>query len=133
MRTRSTYKLIAATLLVVFSLNPLLGFACSIGIDMGYNSNHHHSAKKHNCKHSEKKPENKKDCCKDQVQQFQTLDKSLPTDVNFVHPILLSGLVEAFYSISLPSISFIKDIRQFVRSYHPPIPDIRTAIQSFQI
>src|SRR5689334_8615019 len=33
----------AALLLVVFSLNTVIGFACSIGIDMGFNSTHHSS------------------------------------------------------------------------------------------
>ena len=133
MRTRSTYKLIAATLLVVFSLNPILGFACSIGIDMGYNSNHHHTAQKDHCKQSADKPENKKDCCKDQVYQFQKLDKSIPDAINLAHPSFLSSYTEFFYSISLPSDFFVKEVKQFVRSYHPPIPDIRIAIQSFQV
>jgi hypothetical protein len=31
----------AAFLLVVFSLNTLVGFACSMGLDMGFNTSHH--------------------------------------------------------------------------------------------
>src|SRR5437762_1108585 len=31
----------AAFFLSVFSLNTVIGFACSVGLDMGYNSKHH--------------------------------------------------------------------------------------------
>lgn len=41
MRTRATIKIKALFLLVVFSLNSILGFACSVGIDLGYNTHHH--------------------------------------------------------------------------------------------
>lgn len=34
-------QLKAFLLLLVFSLNTLVGFACAVGIDMGYNSSHH--------------------------------------------------------------------------------------------
>ena len=32
----------AAFLITVFSLNTIIGFACAIGIDMGFNATHHH-------------------------------------------------------------------------------------------
>lgn len=34
-------RLSAVFLLVTFSLNPIIGFACSMGLDLGYNSRHH--------------------------------------------------------------------------------------------
>ena len=76
----------------VFSLNTLIGFACAIGIDMGFNSKHHHDEEaveapihvhadgvKH---HHHKKvvanlPQDKDDCCNDKVINFQNVDKTL--------------------------------------------------------
>ena len=34
-------KIKATLLITVFSLNTVMGFACSMGIDMGYNKSHH--------------------------------------------------------------------------------------------
>lgn len=33
----------ALFLLVTFSMNTVIGFACSMGVDMGFNTHHHHS------------------------------------------------------------------------------------------
>lgn len=41
MKSITSIKLKAAFLLVVFSLNTIVGFACSLGLEMGYNSTHH--------------------------------------------------------------------------------------------
>jgi hypothetical protein len=165
MRGKRKYKIIAAFLLTVFSLNTVLGFACSVGLDMGYNSKHHHDepaseaavhihkdGKKH--VHHEKKNHNhshgnshqhgqvnnnphpgekKDDCCGDEVTKFGQLDKSVPNSLNIIHPIFITAFFGAFYNVSLPSLDLVKNIKQFVRSYHPPIPDIRIRVQSFQI
>jgi len=162
MPDKRKYKIIAIFLLTVFSLNTVVGFACSVGIDMGFNSRHHnedaseavvhihsdgkkhiHQEKKNNNNHSKShqgqtnnhhKSENKKDdCCNDKVLQFEQLDKSVPHSLNIIHPIFLIGFFDAFYNVALPSPGIVKDIKQFVRSYHPPISNIRIAIQSFQI
>ena len=42
MNPSRTIKFKALFLLVSFSLNSVVGFACSLGIDMGFNSGHHH-------------------------------------------------------------------------------------------
>ena len=42
MNTSRTIKYKALFLLLSFSLNTVVGFACSLGIDMGFNSGHHH-------------------------------------------------------------------------------------------
>ena len=34
-------KLKATLLLIVFSMNTVVGFACAMGVDMGYNNSHH--------------------------------------------------------------------------------------------
>ena len=166
MSSRIKYKIIAAFLLTVFSLNTVVGFACSVGIDMGYNSKHHrdeetkeateavvhvhndgkehihyekkskhdHSKSRHNQVSNDVKSNDEKDnCCNDEVLQIQQLDKSGPQSLNIVHPIFLTAFFDAFYNVPLPSFDIVKDIKQFVRSYHPPRPDIRIAIQSFQI
>ena len=142
----------AAFLALVFSLNTLVGFACSIGIDMGFNSKHHHDeeateavvhthddGKKHI--HDEEKQDHKKShsekekkgCCNDQVKKLEDLDKSLPHSLNIIHPSFVIAFFEVYYNSGLPANDIVRNIKQFVRSYHPPIPDIRIAIQSFQI
>ena len=232
LKRNTSIKLKAGFLLTVFGLNTVIGFACSVGMNMGFNSGHHqeantsapvvhihadgkrhvHDAKKqgqrdekpqpgneagkavvhfhkdgkqhihdrekdtrshnalpgnanretpvhihkdgkrhvHNEKaesqgddrsaltvekkvHQEqKRPE--ENCCTDEVRDFEQLDKSVPQPVKIVHPIFFTAFVGTYYDISLlPLEDVVKDIKQFVRSYHPPIPDIRIAIQSFQI
>ena len=167
MSSRKKYKIIAAFLLTVFSLNTVVGFACSVGIDMGYNSKHHHDEaiteateavvhvhkdgkehihyeKKNGHDHSKshhhdqvskdaKSNDEKDNCCNDEVLQIQQLDKSVPQSLNIIHPVFLTAFFDAFYNVPLPSFDIVKDIKQFVRSYHPPISNIRIAIQSFQI
>lgn len=163
---RDTFiKLKAAFLLMVFALNTVVGFACSVGVDMGFNSKHHHDeeateavvhvhkdGKKH--VHSEKKEkhnhdkshhydqvngnhnsgEDKDGCCNDKVRSFEQLDKSVPNSLNIIHPVFFTAFLASYYDINLlPYSNVVTDKKQFVRSYHPPIPDIRIAIQSFQI
>ena len=158
------YRIIAAFLVTAFSLNIIVGFACSLGLDMGFNSKHHHDegstepvvhihkdGKRHI--HQEKKnshihdkshhhdqdkghheSDKKKDnCCNDEVKQITQLDKSTPHSFNIIHPNFLIAFFDVFYSADLPTLGISKDIKQFVRSYHPPISNIRIAIQSFQI
>lgn len=163
MKRSTSIKLKAAFLLAVFALNTVVGFACSVGVDMGFNTKHHDDAteavvhihkdgKKH--VHQEKKEKHdhsnphkhdvannhhqsgdeKDNCCNDKVKEFQDLDKSVPYSFSLVHPVFFTAFVAAYYNISLlPYTDVVKDIKQFVRSYHPPIQDIRIAIQSFQI
>ena len=48
MKPSKTIKYNALFLLVSFSLNSVVGFACSLGVDMGFNSHHHcHDGKHH--------------------------------------------------------------------------------------
>lgn len=52
-----TIKLKALFLLVSFSLNSVVGFACSLGIDMGYNcggAHHHHEYEETHSRHKER-------------------------------------------------------------------------------
>lgn len=150
----------AAFLIIVFSLNTIIGFACAIGIDMGFNATHHHEeegiqaplhihadGKKHihengSAKHHDeagghpyKSKEGKDGCCNDKVIQFARLEKSIPPSlrptINFV---LFGSFIPAFYSTDVLFTSRqFRNIKYFVRGHHPPIPDIRIAIQSFRI
>ena len=45
MRKDKSIKLKAAFLLTVFALNTVVAFACSLGLNMGYNENHHNAEK----------------------------------------------------------------------------------------
>ncbi|MGN6539364.1 MAG: hypothetical protein ACTHKY_01015 [Ginsengibacter sp.] len=137
----------AAFLLIAFSLNTIIGFACAIGMNMGFNSyhheeavaeqpSHHHSPLEHDDQavkdhHQSKDQDN---CCHDKVTKISQLDKAIPqsfsTSVNFI---FLYGFASAYYNIDLLNSLRSTNIRNFVRRHYPPIPDIRIAIQSFQI
>ncbi len=150
---------------MVFSLNTVVGFACALGVDMGFNSKHHHEddvtevvvhvhangknyvhqekneshshdkSHHHDQANNQKKSDNEKDsCCNDKVTKFEQLDKSVPNSLNIINPIFFVALVSSFYNIDVLFASQLApNVKQFVRSYHPPIPNIRIAIQSFQI
>ena len=149
---------------MVFALNIVVGFACSIGMDMGFNTKHHgeeateavvhiykdgkkqiHQEKKESYSHdkshkhdgakkTKKSPSNEGSCCTDNVKKFQRLDKSVPNPVNIIPPVFFTAFGAVYYNITLlPHTDIVRDIKPFVRSYHPRIPDIRIAIQSFRI
>lgn len=151
---------------MIFSLNTIVGFACAIGADMGFNSKHHndeegteavvhvhadgkkhihkektnshnHSNSHHHDKANKHKTDNKEkdNCCNDKVIKFEQLDKSLAPSVNAVfNPVFFTAFLASFYNTNiLFSSQVVPNTRYFVRGHHPPIPDIRIAIQSFQI
>lgn len=43
MKRNTSIKLKAASLLTVFGLNTVVGFACAVGMDMSFNTSHHES------------------------------------------------------------------------------------------
>ena len=108
MKISSSIKIKAFSLLTVFSLNMLLGFACSLGINMGYNRDHHHlnsvsekysdnlvtdchadfSGDDNSNEGSDSS--NDKDCCSNGVVKFFKLDKNISTtNVELCSPLLL--------------------------------------------
>jgi len=97
------------------------------------NGHDHSKSHHHDQTNNDKSKDGKDNCCNDKVLQFEQLDKSVPQSLNVIHPIFLIAFFDAFYSVPLPSFDIVKNIKQFVRSYHPPISNIRIAIQSFQI
>ena len=154
----------ALTLLFVFTLNTVVGFACSMGVNMGFNKSHHQesSAKipvhnledgiKHNHattatdhhdeneaaghhRHDSEKASNKDNCCNHKVLEFAQLDKVISPSLDFgINPLFFTTFVSSFCHIDLlATFPVAINAKYFVRSYHPPIPDIRIAIQSFQV
>lgn len=148
MKNKNSIRLKAAFLLIAFSLNTVVGFACSIGIEMAFNSPHHqdteakevhvhkdgkvHLHKK--ASHSHPKKAGKGDCCNDTVVKLSKDDKSVPQSNIVIAQLNVSTYFLPFFSpdISYPS-QANRVIKYYVRNYHPPIADIRIAIQSFQI
>jgi hypothetical protein len=158
-------KVKAGLLLLAFALNTTIGFACAIGVDMGFNSIHydyddskieteihiHPNGQKHEHnknsvdQHQDKSPahhhdnksknnEQKEGCCNDSVVDFLQLDKSIPQSATALNPIFFAAIITVFHNsdiVYLPQVS--GSSRYFARNYHPPIQDIRIAIQSFQI
>lgn len=145
MKKIKSIQLKAAFLLIGFSMNTIIGFACAM--NMEFNSHHHeksvsqrfshcHSPLEHNDvavkdHHPSKDQHN---CCHDKVAQISKLNKAIPqsfsTSVNFI---FISKFASSFYNINLHASLRNTDIRYFVRSPYWVVPDIRIAIQSFQI
>ncbi len=146
-------------LLFVFLLNTVVVFACSIGMDMKFNSNHHHentsslsshhheggvehhenkasNAPKHHHQKQVNHHENEKDnCCKDEAVKFAKYDK-LNSQASYteINPVFFPALLINFFNFNvLESGSNIYINKFIVLRHHPPIRDIRIAIQSFQI
>jgi hypothetical protein len=153
MNKRTYLQLKAGFLLAVFALNIMVGFACAMDIDMGFNNHHHeeeetqaseqsptHGIKHHHHDeasehHHDKKDGSKKDgCCNDKVVKLSQTDKAIPQQGSVINPVFASTFISSFYGGSILFTSQVsRNNKYFVRSYHPPIPDIRIAIQSFQI
>jgi hypothetical protein len=148
MNKTHSIQLKAAFLLTIFSLNIVVGFACAIGVDMGFNAAHHHEkatvnvhihadGKKHHhkeVKHKHSHKGGKDDCCNDRVTKISQADKAIPQSSKILSPAFFIAFTAAFYNINIsyPSQAYISN-KYFVRGNHPPISDIRIAIQSFQI
>ncbi len=143
-------QLKAGFLVLVFSLNTLAGFACSIGLDMGFNSSHHHeeeaaevhihqNGKIHHHEmqspaHTGEHKGKKHSCCSDEVTWLSLGDKAVPQTGNKCNPVSFITITPSHYLLDITYSSQVTgSTRYFTRSYHPPIPDIRIAIRSFQI
>jgi uncharacterized protein YqkB len=148
MKKSISIQLKAALLLIVFSMNTVIGLACAMGVDMGFNTNHHHGeeeateisvyqhadVKMLQHDHSPKEDSEKGGCCNDGVMKFQSLDKNVVQNGNVAVniPVFVAMLNSFFSSDNL------KQAQVFNKKYtfdffHPPSPDIRILIQSFQI
>lgn len=145
-----TIQLKAVFLLAVFGLNTVTGFACAMGVDMGFNAHHHdeevsvldHTDGKKHQHHDEaeehqndKKDASKKDdCCSNKVVKLIQTDKAVPQSSSIISPVFLTAFISVYYQVAVLYPSQVTgNTRYFARSYHPPISNIRIAIQSFQI
>lgn len=167
-------KLKALFLLIVFATNTAVGFACALGVDMGFNTPHHSEiaeavevhvhddGKKH--VHEKEVPESNNHvhedgvkhqhdsepskqipvddgqsftkspggCCSNEVQKFQNLDKNVSVNAGINVPVfvaILSTYFDADFSTALKDFP----VNYKARFYYPPPPDIRIAMQRFQI
>lgn len=153
MKRNISIKIKAALLLLVFSLNTGVGFACAVGLDMGFNTSHHQeeatkpsihihsdgkkhehhneSAKQH---HEEKETpkKDKDDCCNDDVLKFQNLDKNLnQNNKTAINIPVLTAILTTFSGIDI--FRTAEPPLHTARYLFPPPPDILISIQRFQI
>lgn len=153
MKRNISIQLKAAFLLVVFGLNTLVGFACAVGVDMSFNSSHHDeeaievhvhtdgTKHEHNNEpvkqhHDEKgiSKKDKDDCCNDDVLKFQNLDKNLNQNAKTAIDVpVFVAIISNFLGIDIFKITKTYPPKYKTRFFYPPPPDIRIAIQSFQI
>ena len=156
MKKIKSIQLKAAILLIVFSLNTIIGFACAVGLDMGFNSHHHeeevteaavhmHADGKKHLHHNEAdhhsdkvkahhEKSDKDNCCNGPVTKIAQQDKTIASSINIISPVFFTALISSFYNVdALLSNGVDSHIKYLTRRHHPPIPDIRLAIQSFQI
>ena len=153
MKRNISIKLKAALLLLVFATNTVIGFACAVGVDMGFNNTHHHqeeatetlihvhaNGKKHhhdeaNKHHHDKKEDSKKDdCCNDKVTKFQNLDKALTQNASVaINAHAYIAIINSFFGINFFAVAKVFSQKDIATLFHPPPPDILIAIHRFQI
>ena len=154
MKAKRSIQLKAVFLMVVFALNSVVGFACTLGIDMGFNSMHHHDeeateagiqvqaegakhhhhneATKHH--HDSREDAEKGGCCNDKVINFQNLDKNTNQNANLaINAPEFVTFLSNFFGIDIFKPSLVSSQKYIVRFFHPPPTDIRILIRSFQI
>ena len=148
-------KLRALFLITVFSLSTVAGFACSIGIDLGYNSNHHEELKPachseggtHHSIQQDSFDKNSrgeifsnrpgaKDCCTNEVTDFIKMEKSVAQgQAELQSPVFVQAFASVFiFPADSPALTMAPRGFQFLRRGSPlHDTDIRIVIQSFQI
>ncbi|MDQ6812588.1 MAG: hypothetical protein M3040_02435 [Bacteroidota bacterium] len=152
MKNNRSIQLKAAFMLAVFALNTIVAFACSLGLEMGFNNTHHHhennrqasanhshsNAGHHHSAglavhHHQKGSPEKDDCCTPNAIKFQQADKNLNHSPGPVikTPVFVVFLA-AFLGLGVQHDHLYSVHCSLTPQYYPP-PDIRIAIQSFQI
>ena len=175
MNYKLSIKLKALFLLIVFGLNTAVGFACALGMDMGFNTSHHNDketpadihvhadGKKHHHDQKSKKvsvhehkdgnqhrhnndtepvksvpgdkssaAKNSGNCCSNEVQEFQYLDKNVSVNTGINVPVFLA-ILNTYFDIDFSTALKNFPVNYKARFFYPPPPDIRIAIQRFQI
>ena len=153
MQKSISIQLKATFLLIVFSMNTVIGFACAMGVDMGFNSKHYHddeeatetsvhvNGKKHQHHdeetkhhHDSKEDSEKGGCCNDGVIKFQNLEKNLNqnnTLVIYAH--VLATILSDFWNVNIFNCAKALPKQYKASVFHPPPTDILIASQRFQI
>ena len=152
MSRQSKYRIKGFILLLVFSINTLAGFACSVGMDMGYNEGHHQHSKEpakasteHHHNHHDEEPQKDEsknehhkgggDCCGD-ITKLNLADKSVVSSISLQAPSFLFAFVSHFIlpEVATPSLLDNTTSYSLRRSwgFHDHT-DLRIVIQSFQI
>ena len=138
-------QLKAAFLLIIFYLNIIIAIGCNLGLCMccksAYQGETAMMANKGSCHlHHNKSAEPLKskgctdNCCNVNVIKFLKVDKSFPECLSVPNGISFTILISYFDNPDVLDTSVLSSsTRYFVRGHHPPITDIRIAIQSFQI
>ena len=136
-------------------MNTVVGFACSLGLDLGFNkpghgkdakgSVHIHkdgkkhihkpvAAKQNHPNQTEKSTNSKKDdCCKDKVVKLQNADKRLNDTQLAMNPPGYTAVASNFYHQHLFIASKGYAQKYTPCQFHPPPGDIRIAMRRFQI
>jgi hypothetical protein len=155
MKQKNLIPLKAMFLLIVFCMSTMVSFACVMGMEMGYNKNHHeevaskassthqhgdsheHLEKvKHQHAQKSTKPEKKTDdCCKKEAKKFAQFDKIVSKiSLDNYQPILSVSFIQSFYSFDILEITSLVSVKSnLYRSHHPPIHNKLIAIQTFLI
>ncbi len=154
---RTYYK--ALVLLIVFSLNTVVSFACSFSnlfhgfhhhkssattVEHKHSGNHHDShvqKNKHDHgiqsehKHESGSPNNSKDdCCSKSVIKIEKVEKAISRTIEVPHTIFVASLFATY--VKLFSLQDLKKtfFPDYIRWQHTAtIQDLRIVIQSFQI
>ena len=143
----------ASLLLIVFSMNTVIGFACGMGVDMGFNKHHHEEeeaiettthhhadgkihqhhdeAAKQN-HHDSKENSEKEGCCNDKVIKFQNVDKNLAAKI-IVAPPAFVAIITTFIGIDLFDIAKASFKKDLITLFYPPPKNILISIRKFQV
>lgn len=98
----------------------------------GKKQQHHNEATEHH--HDKKDASKKDDCCNDKVINFQNLDKNLNQNAKTAIDVpVFVAILNGFFGIDLFKTVQTPPHKSIIPNFHPPPPDIRITIQSFQI
>lgn len=133
MKKNLAIQLKAVFLLIVFGLNTMVGFACSMGLEIGFNVHSEEVPTSHH--HDEKNDTQKDGCCTDAVIKFLEIDKSFSQPLTAaIDSVDFTAIAFSFYhSILSGAFKTVPNNKYALQNYHPPGVAIRIAIQSFQI
>ena len=134
-------------------MNTIIGFACAIGVDMGFNTHHHeeeeviktpthdhaegtlhkhhHEGVKHH--HNAKEDSKKDDCCNDKVIKFQNVDKNVAAKTIVTPPAAFVAIIPTFIGINLFDFAKSSLQKDLITLFYPPPKDILLSIRKFQI